>query len=135
MCGMSPMGRGPMTVLATPISIMDPDDHRRTQTTFADAAWGVRVPRSTRELLHVAPAATGHLTQPARPPTPVALADHLGANIDVLLADERRAGVAELGISRMHVSRLPCQTLAQLRVGFLASADAPPEEGPWHARR
>jgi RNA polymerase sigma-B factor len=42
---------------------------------------------------------------------------------------------AELGISQMHVSRLLRQTLAQLRVGFLASVGTSPVERPPHAGR
>jgi len=54
---------------------------------FRDTAWGMRVPRSTQELLHAIPAATGHLTHlRGRLPTPVELAEHLSVNIDVLLA-------------------------------------------------
>ena len=54
---------------------------------FRDTAWGIRVPRSTQELLLEIPAASSHLTQlRGRPPTSVELADHLRVNVDVLLA-------------------------------------------------
>lgn len=54
---------------------------------FRDTAWGMRVPRSSQELLLQIPAATGHLTHlRGRTPTSVELADHLSVTIDVLLA-------------------------------------------------
>jgi RNA polymerase sigma-B factor len=54
---------------------------------FRDTAWGMRVPRSTQELLLDVRAAVTHLTQlRGRAPTPAELADHLRVNIDVLHA-------------------------------------------------
>ncbi|GAA1030569.1 SigB/SigF/SigG family RNA polymerase sigma factor [Virgisporangium ochraceum] len=162
---------------------------------FRDTAWGMRVPRSTQELLLDLPATISHLTHlRGRAPAPAEIADHLRVNVDVLLAainaaqvyrlpslntsvtaddnvelidlvggvDPGYAGIddsmelgslvaalplrerrvltmrfydemtqariaAEIGVSQMHVSRLLCRALTQLRVGFLASADDPPE--------
>jgi RNA polymerase sigma-B factor len=54
---------------------------------FRDTAWGMRVPRSTQELLLAVPGASGHLTQVhGRPPTLVEVADRLRVTVDVLLA-------------------------------------------------
>ncbi|GIJ54468.1 sigma-70 family RNA polymerase sigma factor [Virgisporangium aurantiacum] len=64
---------------------------------FRDTAWGMRVPRSTQELLLDLPAATSHLTQlRGRPPTPAELGDHLGVDVDVLLAAIAAAQVYRL---------------------------------------
>jgi RNA polymerase sigma-B factor len=54
---------------------------------FRDTAWGMRVPRATQELVLGLPATVNHLTHlRGRTPTPVELADHLGIDLDVLLA-------------------------------------------------
>jgi RNA polymerase sigma-B factor len=65
---------------------------------FRDSAWGMRVPRSSQELLLDLQAATGHLTQlRGRPPTLAELADHLRVDIDVL----------QEAVNAAQVNRLP----------------------------
>jgi RNA polymerase sigma-B factor len=52
---------------------------------FRDAAWGMRVPRSTQELARTASVAVRTLTQrQGRAPTTVELADHLRVGVDEL---------------------------------------------------
>jgi RNA polymerase sigma-B factor len=64
---------------------------------FRDTAWGMRVPRSTQELLLDLPATTSRLTHlRGRTPTPAELADHLRVNVDVLLAAIDAAQVYQL---------------------------------------
>jgi RNA polymerase sigma-B factor len=160
---------------------------------FRDTTWGMRVPRSTQELVLELRVATSALAQVhGRTPTHAELADDLRVSLDDLLAavhasevyylrslnvsaagtddgadfidligaidphfagvddqlilrpliaalparerhiltmrfhdDMTQAGIAaKTGISQMHVSRLLARSLAQLRIGILASADA-----------
>jgi RNA polymerase sigma-B factor len=54
---------------------------------FRDTAWGMRVPRSTQELVREVATAAGELSQQrGRSPTAVELADHLQVDVDDLLA-------------------------------------------------
>jgi RNA polymerase sigma-B factor len=64
---------------------------------FRDSAWGMRVPRSSQELLLDLQTATAHLTQMCgRPPTSAELAARLGVDIGVLLEALKVAQVYRL---------------------------------------
>lgn len=79
--GYDPDRTGPFVGYAVPTIIGALKRH------FRDTAWGMRVPRSTQELLLQIPAATSHLTHlRGRTPTSAEVADHLSVTIDVLLA-------------------------------------------------